>query len=175
MWTSGALNESTPPTSHSTGGSNSFTPPTAPLLSSPLLNADVLLTSAYNCAKMFNFGSKFLLLFLLAFPFGLISIGKSIFFCVRSKRVSVTSLRQQLKSFTQLNILTWHRHVDITRWLCVFNATLPAWIDECFIHNCIRSSKKVVAQRFFYSEMNESGLPAACSCRLHIKTASFIS
>lgn len=47
-----------------------------PLLSSPLLNADVLLTSAYNSAKMFNSGSKLLLLFLLAFPCGLMSIGK---------------------------------------------------------------------------------------------------
>merc|ERR1712002_265298 len=36
---------------------------------------DVLLTSDFKSAKMFNLGSKLLLLFLLAFPCGLISVG----------------------------------------------------------------------------------------------------
>lgn len=41
------------------------------------LNADVLLISTVSSAKMFHFGSKLLLLFLLAFPCGLLSIGES--------------------------------------------------------------------------------------------------
>lgn len=41
-----------------------------------LLSADVLQTTTYKPAKMFDFGSKLLLLFLLAFPCGLISIGE---------------------------------------------------------------------------------------------------
>lgn len=68
-----------PPSSPQQAGLRSPCPASSPQLSSPLLNADVLLTSAYNSAKMFNFGSKMLLVFLLAFPCGLMSIGKSQF------------------------------------------------------------------------------------------------
>lgn len=64
---------------HLEGGSSSrwSRPLRSPSTPSFLLNADVLLTSAVSSAKMFHFGSKLLLLFLLAFPCGLLSIGKS--------------------------------------------------------------------------------------------------
>lgn len=105
-----------PPKSLTTGGSNSFIPPSALPLSSPLLNADVLLAAAYKSAKMFNFGSKLLLLFLLVFPCGLISIGKSDFSAFEADGVSrylhFGNSWKVLDSFTYWRGIVTELHTD---------------------------------------------------------------
>lgn len=149
-------------TSSRRAGLNSRLPrPPAPPLSSSLLNADVLLTSAFVSDKMFNIGSKLLLLFLLAFPCGLISIGESDFaFSFDGSRRAAAK-----EVIRQPDILTWHSHTAVHKQLKVFNSAFPTWLYGRVTRSLMRSNKKRVAAHLFCSEMNENGrlLPAAAA------------
>lgn len=106
-----------------------LTPPPPQLLSSTPQTADVVLTSASTSANMFNFTSKLLLLFLLAFPCGLISVGKHLFmylFHLKAGRYICSLAPLLVRSFSP-NILTWHSHRAI-RQLSPQLGQLLTWI-----------------------------------------------
>lgn len=108
---------------------NSSYPAPPQLPSSTPQTADVVLTSASTSANMFNFTSKLLLLFLLAFPCGLISVGKHLFmylFHLKAGRYICSLTPLLVRSFSP-NILTWHSHGAI-RQLSPQLGQLLTWI-----------------------------------------------